>query len=99
MWCMRRGGHGVRSWIYYIIGTYRRLLQNVAVWDAQNNADYYLVLGCLRVTVIPTHLSYLSKRSRFPINPPTTLEGADRLFAEFREAIPKPPWQERLQQA
>ena len=47
-WCMRRGGREVRSQTNYILGTYRHLLQNVAVRDARHNTDHYLVLGCLR---------------------------------------------------
>ena len=32
-WCMRRGGREVRSWTKFVLGTYRGLIQNVAVRD------------------------------------------------------------------
>ena len=46
-WEMRRQGQVVRSWTDSILGTDRRLLQNVAVRDPRHNTDHYMVLGCL----------------------------------------------------
>ena len=46
-WDMYQGGREVRSRTEYILGTDRRLFQNVAVRDARKNTDHYLVLGCL----------------------------------------------------
>ena len=39
-WFMRRGVWEVRSQTYYILGTYRRLIQNVEVRDTQHNMDH-----------------------------------------------------------
>ena len=44
---MRRQGQVVRSRTDYILGTDRRLFQNVAVQDPRHNTDHYMVLGCL----------------------------------------------------
>ena len=46
-WDMKRQGQVVRSRTDYILGTDRRLLQNVAVRDPRHNTDHYMVLGCL----------------------------------------------------
>ena len=83
----------------YILGTDRRLLQNVVVRYAWHNTDHYLVLGCLRRSAPTVHSCYLRKRTLFPIKLPTTPERVDRLFADLQEANPKPPCQERLRQA
>ena len=71
----------------------------MGVWEAQHNIDQYLVLGFLCGTAPTTHLSYLGNFTRFPIKAPTTPEGVDRLLADLREDITKPPRQERLCQA
>ena len=44
-WAMHRGGREVRSQTNYILGTYSRMLQNVAVWYVQHNTNHYLVMG------------------------------------------------------
>ena len=45
MWDMKRQGQVVRYWTDYILGTDRRLFQNVAVRDPWHNTDHYMVLG------------------------------------------------------
>ena len=45
-WDMKRQGQVVRSRTDYILGTDRRLFQNVAVRDPRHNTDHYMVLGC-----------------------------------------------------
>ena len=44
-WSMHWGGWKVRSQTDYILGTYSRMFQNVAVRDTIHNTDHYLVLG------------------------------------------------------
>ena len=36
-WGMLRKRREVRSWMYYILGTDRRLFRNVSVWDPRHN--------------------------------------------------------------
>ena len=69
MWCMRCRGREVRSRTDYILGTYRYLLQNLAVRDAWHNTDHCLVLGCLCGDKPTGQLSYLGKQTGFSINP------------------------------
>ena len=45
MWSMLHFGQEARSQTDYILGTYRSLLQNVAVWDPRHNNNHYMVLG------------------------------------------------------
>ena len=85
----------MRSWTNYILGTDSRLFQNMAVRDARHSTDQYLVLGCLRGATPAAHLSYLGRRTRSPIRPPTTSDRVDRMFAKFQRAILRPPWRER----
>ena len=98
-WRILPRGWEVRSGTNYILGTYRRLLQKLAVRDAWHNTDHYLVLGCLRIATPVTHSRYLRKRERFPLNPPMTPGDVDRLFVEIQEGILKPPRQEHPIQA
>ena len=79
---------------YYILGTDSRLFQNVAVQDARQNTDHYLVMGYLLGAALNTHLNYFGKRTRFPTRPPETLDGIDRMCSELRRAITRPPWKE-----
>ena len=81
---MHRGGQEVRSRSDYILGIDCCLLHNMAVQDTRHNTDHYLVLGCLRGATPAAHLRYLGRHKHFPINPPTNLDGVDRLFAELR---------------
>ena len=41
-------GRKVRSRTDYILGTDRRIFNNVTVRDPQHNSEHYLILGCLR---------------------------------------------------
>ena len=63
---MIRGGSEVRSRTKYILGTDRRLLQNMKAQDARHKTDHYLVLGCLHRSA---YSCYLKERNRFPLNP------------------------------
>ena len=71
----------------------------MAVQDARHNTDHYLFLGCLCRAAPATHPCYLGRRTRFPIRPPKTQDRLDRMFAELRRAIPRPPRQECYRQA
>ena len=84
----------VRSRTNYILGTNCRLLQNVAVQDSRQNTYHYLFLGCLRRAAPDTHSQYLVECKRFPLNPPITLGGVNRLLLDLLEGNPKQPWQE-----
>ena len=95
---MRRVGWEVHSRTEYILGIDHCMLQNVAVWDARNNMDHYLVLVCLCGAAPTAHSKYMRKHTRLPIYPPITPDGLDCLFAELQETIPKLPWRERLRQ-
>ena len=81
------------------MGTYSRLLQNVAIRDARHNTFQYLVLGCLHGADPVSHSRYLGKKSHFPLKLLNILGGVDRLFAELWGSIPKLTQQELLQQA
>ena len=88
---MHRGGREVHCRKNYILETYCCILLTVAVRYAWGNTNHYLVLGCLRGTASTAHAHYLWKCIRFPINLPATLDGVNRLFAELRDTINKPP--------
>ena len=81
----------MQSWIDYILGTDRRLFQNVSVRDSRHNTYHYLVLCCLCIAAPAAHLRYLRKQTRFTINPPKTPDGVGRLFAEIQGGFPKAP--------
>ena len=55
---MRRQGQVVRYRTDYILGTDRRLLQNVTVRDTRHNTDHYMVLGCLPGAPLATTKRY-----------------------------------------
>ena len=93
-WATHRGGREVCPQTEYILGTHSCLFHHLVVWDARHNTDHYLVLGCLCRAAPAAHLRYLGKRTCFPIRPPATPYKADRIFAELRRAIPRPPWRE-----
>ena len=40
-------GRVVRSWTDYILGSDRRIFQNVALWDLRHKSDYLVVIGFL----------------------------------------------------
>ena len=47
-WSTRRQGRVVRSWMDYILGSDRRILQNVAVQELRHNSNHFMVVGSLR---------------------------------------------------
>ena len=70
-WDMRRKVQVVRSWTDYILGTDRRLFNNIAVQDPRHNSDHYMVLGCLPSAPLSETKRYLGGRKRWPVRPPT----------------------------
>ena len=86
---MLRKRREVRSWMYYILGTDRRLFRNVSVWDPRYNSDHYMVLGCLPSTSLTEHKRYLGGRKRWPVRPPEKPTRADQLFAALWRAVQK----------
>ena len=86
---MKRQGQVVRSRTDYILGTDRRLFQNVAVRDPRHNTDYYMVLGCLPGAPLEATRRYQGGRKRWPVPPPTAPSRMDTLFAALRRAVPK----------
>ena len=56
---MLRCGKDVMYQMDYILGTYRRLFQNIAVQDPRHNSDHYLVLyflkGCFHGAALWDH--------------------------------------------
>ena len=98
-WAMQRGGQEVLSHTDYIMGTDSCLFQNVAVWNARNNTDHYLILGCLCGSAPAAHLRYLRRCTRLSIRPPATPDKEDHMFADPQRAIPRHPWRKRHRQA
>ena len=74
---MLLGGREVRSQADYILGTERRMFQNVPVWDARNNTEHYLVLGCLFGSAPGKHSCYLGKLNRLLLKYLKTPGGVD----------------------
>ena len=83
----------------YILGIDYCMIQNVTVRNERHNTDHYLVMGCLHGAVPSGHSHYLGKRKSFPLKPPKTPGGVNRLLTELQGDTPKPPQQERLPQA
>ena len=79
----------MRSRTDYILGTDRRLFQNVAVRDPQHNTDHYMVLGCLPGAPLAKTKRYQGGRRRWPVLPPAAPSRMDTLFAALRRAVPK----------
>ena len=88
-WSMLREGREMCSWTDYILVTYHRLIQDVAVQDARHNTYRYLILCCLREAAPAAHSKYLRKQKLLPLKPPKTPGGVDRLFAELRGGNPQ----------
>ena len=87
-----RQGRVVRFRLDFILGSDRRIFQNVAVWHPRHNSDHFMVMGCLCGASPREHYSYLGIRTRLLIRPPNCQirTRADKLFADFWRAIPKP---------
>ena len=81
----------------YILGSYRRIFQNVAVRDLRHNSDHYMVMGCLRVTSPREHSHSFGRRTRLPLRLPghQTRTQEDTIFAELRRAFQK--WDKRAE--
>ena len=90
-WATVQQGRLVRSRTDYIMGSDRRIIQNVAVWDPRHNSDHFMVMGCLRGASPREHYRYLGSRKRLPLLPPVrqTRTQADKIFSELQRAVPK----------
>ena len=89
-WSMIREGREVQSRTDYILGTYRRLFENVSVRDPRHNSDHYLVLVCLHSASLKEHMWYLRGQKKLPLCPPTAPTWEDKIFAALRRAVLKP---------
>ena len=92
---MVREGKVVWSRTDYILGTDRRLLWNLSVWDPRHNTNHYMVLGCLHSAPEKEHTKYLTGRKQLPLRPPSDPTREDGIFAALRRAVPKPHARER----
>ena len=63
---MVRQEREVRSRTDYILGSNRRIFQNVYVRDTRHNYDHYIVMGCLCSASLREHSHYLGRRTRLP---------------------------------
>ena len=88
-WEMRRQGQVVRSRTDCILGTDRRLFQNVAVRDPRHNTDHYMVLGCLPGAPLAKTIRYQGGQRRWPVAPPEAPSRVDTLFAALQRSVPK----------
>ena len=84
----------IREWALKdtIVGSDRRIFQNVAVRDLSHNSDHLMVLGCLNRNYLMEHFRYLGRRTRLPLRPPgcQTRMQAKNIFSELRRAVSKP---------
>ena len=85
-------GRVVRSQTDYILVSDRQIFQNVAFQDPRHIFNRFVDLGCLCRASLKGHYSYLGRRARLPLHPPScqTRTRADKLFDELRRAVPKP---------
>ena len=95
IWSMVREGKVVRSWIYYILGTDRRLFWNVYVRDPRHNTDHYMVLGCLAAPLRGNTQNTSRGRKRLPLRPPADPMMEDGIFAALQRAVSKQHTRER----
>ena len=66
-WAMVRQGREVKSQMEYIMGSDRRIFQNMAVRDLRHNSNHYMVLGCLHGGSLRENSNYLGRRTRLPL--------------------------------
>ena len=85
----------LRSHTEYILGTDRRLFQNVSVRYPRYSTDHYMVLGCLHISTLRDQQRYLGRRTRLFIHPPMVPMRTDLLFADLSQIISKPQRTER----
>ena len=90
-WRMQWDGQEVQSRTDYILGTDRRLFQDMAIQNTQHHLDHYMVLGCLRGDPAKELTGYLQKVCRFPLQPLrfNFLLALDKLFSELKNQISK----------
>ena len=88
-WGILRKGREVRSRTDYILGTDRRLIRNVSLWDPWHNTDHYMVLGCLSSASRKEHKRYLGGRKWWPTRPPKKPTQVEKTFAALRTALQK----------
>ena len=94
-WSMHWLGRGVRSRADYLLGTDRHLFRNISARDPRYNTDHYTILGCLRSATLREHTQYLRRRKWSPLCLPGAPTREEQLFADLRQAIPKPPVREQ----
>ena len=82
----------------YILGTYHRLFQDVAVRDTQHHLDHYMILGYLRGETAKDLTGYLRKALRPPLRPlyRNFVLTPDKLFSYIKTQIPNLPLRERV---
>ena len=78
----------VRFWTDCILGSDRRIFQNVVVRDPRHNSDHFMVMGCMRGASLREHSRYLRQRTRLPLRPPgrQARTQADKTFTELWSA-------------
>ena len=83
-------GRVVRSQTDYILGSVRRIFQNVAVQEPRHNYDHFMVMGCL-CGASPRETLLTSGAGHTPFTPPgrQIRTRADKLFAKLWRAVPK----------
>ena len=84
-------GRVVRSQTDYILGSDRRIFQNVAVQYPRHNSDHYMVIQYLCGVSPREHSRYLGYRTPLPLRPPGHQRRmqADKIVSELRRVVPK----------
>ena len=97
---MRSDGREVYSRTDYILVSYCRLFQDVAVRYLRHNSDHYMVLGCLRREPTKELTEYLRQACRPPLWHIRRYLGytSDKIFSDLRTQIPKPPLHDQVRQ-
>ena len=93
IWIMQRYGQEVRSQTEYILGTDRRLFQDVDVRDTHHHLDHYMVLGYLRGDPAKELTGYIRKARRSPLRTlcHNLASAENKLFSEINTYISMPP--------
>ncbi|HEY9815724.1 MAG TPA: endonuclease/exonuclease/phosphatase family protein, partial [Candidatus Obscuribacterales bacterium] len=98
-WRQCRNGQWINSRCDYILGTDRRIWQNVSIRDPRNfDSDHYMVIGKLLSAPMTGNRRYLLGRRRFPLKLPKwgPQSRADALFQALQEMKTPPQRVNRL---